>query len=105
MPDSSVKRPSQRETIFPVCGSAKLSTLFRLRKPRSSRAVETPGSSTTKDPGDAEEAGYVRSRIIFGEQLARLFAALFHRGMVSCFRHANTIQDIPMNVTLLCETQ
>ena len=56
-------------------------------------------------PGGAEAAGYFRSRIIFGEQFARLFAALFHRGMVSCLQHAKTIQDIPINVTLLCETQ
>ena len=51
-----MKRPSQREVIFPAWGSGVLSTLFRLRKPGSARAVETPGSAGTKTEPAADRA-------------------------------------------------
>jgi len=54
---------------------------------------------------NAKTPGNIRGRTFFGKQLARLFTALFHRGMVSCLGHDETIPRQPLCVTLLCESQ
>ena len=54
---------------------------------------------------DAETAGDIGGGILFGKQLASLVTALFHRGMISRLRHAETIQGQPRYVTLLCDSQ
>ena len=39
-------------------------------------------------PGNAQPAGYLRSRTVLGKQFGRLLAALFHHGMISRLQHA-----------------
>lgn len=51
----------------------------------------------------------IRSGNILAEQFSRLFAALFHRDMVSCGSHAQSLHlgylPVTKNVTLLYESQ
>ena len=56
-------------------------------------------------PGHAQAPGHFRRRRFLGKQFARLFAPLFHLRVISCLRHATTIQRIPTLVTLLREDQ
>ena len=54
---------------------------------------------------DAETAGNLGGGMLFGKKLASLFTAFFQRSMISRLRHAETIQEQPSLVTLLCESQ
>lgn len=44
-------------------------------------------------PGHAQAPRHFRRGNLFGEQFARLLAALFHRGMVPCLRHPRIMQN------------
>ena len=55
--------------------------------------------------GYSQTAGHFGCRMILGEEFARLPAALFHLGVVSCLRHADTLHANPRYVILLCESQ
>ena len=56
-------------------------------------------------PGDAQQARDFRGRSVLLEKLGRFAATFFQLGMVSGLRHAQTIQQNTIDVTLLYETQ
>ena len=81
---------------------------FRSRRPlarqrRTSPLIPGTFPAVSNLSRNAELAGDIGGGILLGKQLASLFTALFHRGMISRLRHAETIQGQPRYVTLLCE--
>lgn len=71
------------------------------------KAPLLPGAFPTVShlPGYAQTAGNFGRRMVLGEQFARFPATFFHRGMIACLRHAETLHGNPANVTLLYESQ
>ncbi len=61
--------------------------------------------SVSNLPRHPKTTGHFRRGILPGKQPARLLAALFHRGMISCLSHAKTLPRNLTHVTLLRETQ